>query len=101
MDAEINALGQEMDPILAPRVWNAQNSGLLQLDDELLIMILRVFDPRSVETFMLRRVCRKVRQLLDEWDLRRGRLTRTGYENLPGVPSPLHTGPYLQPLLRG
>lgn len=89
-----------MDPILAPRVWNVKNSGLLRLDDELLIMILKMFSPRSVEPFMLRRVCRKFRQLLDEWDLRRGRLNKAGYENLPGFPSPLHAGPFLRPLLR-
>lgn len=63
-NAEIQALEQTMDPILATREWNRQNSPLLRLPDELLLRILKMLDPKPVDLFMLRRVSRKLQQLL-------------------------------------
>lgn len=93
---EIKALERTMDPILAPRAWNAKNSRLLQLPDEILIEILRTMGPRTPELFMMRRVCRKFRHLINAPDLRKYILSDKGCVHDP-PPLHIHASPRPSP----
>lgn len=75
--AEVKALERTMDPILAPQVWNARNSCLLQLPNELLLPILKGVVVKSQDRRRISRVCRQLRQLVKEPSLKCGFWERT------------------------